>query len=307
MSIIEGVLAGLGDGAMQIAAQNNARWNAEDSDARKLAAEQQLTQQRADLEEQKAKNLAQFNSSLAAQQRSEMVSGNAAVKQSIIQDIIAKKANAANDYTDEQGNSSPASYDELQDEDIANAAYQPTKQELAAADKQAGVQTGYISPLENVKTNDSEAVAEMKARAASDKLELTNALTQLKYQTLSDNNKNNNDTKMLLAALKGGNGEGKTPANVATAQWLADNYKDDKGNPISMSDAWDMVSSGKSKDPVEMQVRTASMILGNNPRINPADAFLQAGKLLDSAISAPTAPSSPKGPLKYDPATGTFK
>jgi hypothetical protein len=118
--------------------------------AQKINDEQTLMKQRADMEEQKAKSVALFNNQLAVDtsnnQRSAMTGRIDDAKHGILQGIIAKKANAATDYTNDDGSVSPASFDELPDEDAANPAYQPTDQESRDATTQAAIQTGDIGP-----------------------------------------------------------------------------------------------------------------------------------------------------------------
>jgi hypothetical protein len=112
-----------------------------------------LTQQRADLEEQKAKSISMFNNQQAvdtANQQRSAQAGRLAPTQDQIQGIIASNAqgpNGGSDYTTDTDNT-PAKFGEMDTADQTAAAYQPSQKQLVGLQIQNATAAGDFTAAE---------------------------------------------------------------------------------------------------------------------------------------------------------------
>lgn len=280
IGIILGALSGAGQGAQQSLAQSQ-----------KFDEESQLVEQRAQLEEGMRERFLQAQVASADEQRQEMAQRIKDAQGQIADQTIEQKYGSP----DQQQADAQTAADKL------GIGYQPLSQEqqdvvdqAKAKDRdalmsdtgtylKAGMQTGDVGPKEAGTLYSNDMHRQTQAAIAQNKYETLMAMKEMQIQAMRDKFLNDSQTKMLLAAMRGEGSKDKTPANVATAEWLVKS-----GVAKDNSDAWDMVTSGKSKDPTDMQVRVFGQILSANPRMDRNQAWLQAGQLLDTAGTAAT-------------------
>ena len=265
-----------------------------------------LAQAMSDMELQKQMRADEFHVRLQDQQRTRQTQAVESVMPGLVNSALAKKYPNGGvvaplpETTDTGGtntfaNASTQALQGRQDQSMANdreALMNSDDMRVSALKK-----LGYVDPNTQATVAGRQDVANLKGEFAT-------ALNENRYNTLAAIAQANDATrnrqlddlrakysddrqfKLMLAGLRGANGGDKTPANVATAEWLVKN-----GVAKDNEEAWGMVTSGKSKDPVEMAIRTASVIMTANPRVSPADAFAQARSLIDVAAGAASAPA----------------
>jgi hypothetical protein len=296
MGIILGALSGAGDAAQKSLLQSQ-----------KADEETQLMQQRAQLEEGMREKFLAAQTANEDLQRQQMANR--------IKDAQGKIA----DQAIQQKYGSP----DQQQADAQDAAgkvgvdYQPLTQEqqdvidqAKAKDRdalmndtgtylKAGMQTGDVGPKEVGTIYANDLHRQTQAAIAQNKYETLMSMKEMQIQAMRDKYLNDSQTKLLIAAMRGEGSKEKTPANVATAEWLVQN-----GVAKDKSEAWDMVTSGKSKDPTDLQVRVFGQILGANPRMDRNQAWLQAGQLLDTAGTAATVMNPKPGATPNNPQPG---
>lgn len=113
--------------------------------AQKVNDEQALMAQRSALEAQNAKGLIDYKNAADIAQANtvrDALATRLAPTQSDIQGIIARNANQKFDYTNDDGSVSPATYDELPDEDANNPALQPSGKQLIGLQIQKALASG---------------------------------------------------------------------------------------------------------------------------------------------------------------------
>jgi hypothetical protein len=206
MSIIMNAIGGFGEGLQSVG---------------KDLQDQDMAQLKSNLELNRQEALAQFTNKLAVdtenQKRQSQVDRIGSAQKDIINQLIAQKANNKYDYTDESGNSSPASYDELPDDDKANPEFQPTDKEKQAAYREAAIKTGDLDPKTVISTSSKEDIAELKNDAYRDKIAMSERVAQIAAQSRVD------AMQMRLDAEKDKRENGKISASIATAGLTSEN------------------------------------------------------------------------------------
>jgi len=127
-----------------------------------------------------------MNVNTANQQRTAQVQRVGDAQQGIINQSIADKANKVNDYTNPDGSVSPASFDELPDEDASNPNFQPSAREREASYLQAAAKTGDISPKDVASLDNRSDMASLRAETANNRNEMWKTVSDIKAQATVD-------------------------------------------------------------------------------------------------------------------------
>jgi hypothetical protein len=124
------------------------------------SADANMVQMRSDVELEKQKAIEDYKVDSANRQREALASRVDDASKGFLQQAVASNANRKFDYTDEEGNSSPASFDELPDEDRVDPSFQPTSKQVLQARIQAAMKTGdYAHAAELTKLADAGHVS----------------------------------------------------------------------------------------------------------------------------------------------------
>lgn len=229
MGIILSAMAAAGDAGVQSMNQNIQQNSALEMEARHQQNAMDMEQRRADLTEQKAKTLAEFNNKLAVdtanQQRTAQVDRINAAKQGIIEQQMSKtygdydaavagKPNNGTPLTAAQQAAIAASQSMVEREK-ANA--KDTLMSDPRTAMRAAIQTGDISPKDAMLDTSKELIAQMRSENYKDRTEMSEKLANIRADAQRDS------MEMRLEAARERKANGKVSASIATAGLASEN------------------------------------------------------------------------------------
>jgi hypothetical protein len=309
MSLVMGALGGAGKAAGEFADSNI-----------KLLGEEEIMRQRADLDTQKQQFLQDAKlasekkySDLARTEQTQRI--DEAAKPFVQQAIDTKYAGAQpadpSTWTPEQ----QAAVDESKQLDQQAFLRDPNVRTKAA------MTTGDIAPKDVLAASTKEEIANITATARQAVQEAKNESWREKIEYLTKKASEDNNTRLLIAAMKGGGKDGSDTAKIKTAQVYLDtvNAERSKGGqePITFEEAFSIANyAPKASQEDSVRARVATTLINNDPKLLKDPVALQKAVTAtldaikgDGSAPAPKPIPTPKpgaAPSPTRPPLGSF-